>query len=169
MKPTPPTPPRFPATVTRTAGVALALVAGAAGATAVPTVLGQTEAPAMAGCTLSAPEVGAEPWLRSELFFGTAKPDGDAVSEAEWRAFLDAEVTPRFPDGLTVLSGAGQWQEDDGDIVQERSKIVVLLYPREAAAESDAEIEAIRTAYESAFQQESVLRADDDRPVCTSF
>jgi hypothetical protein len=50
------------------------------------------------------------------------------VSEAEWRAFLDDEVTPRFPHGLTVLNGAGQWQGEDDEIVQEQSKLVILLF-----------------------------------------
>jgi hypothetical protein len=121
------------------------------------------------GCGLYADEIGAEPWLRTELFFGTARPDGTTVSDAEWERFLDTEITPRFPEGLTVLSGAGQWQGDDAAIVEERSKIVILLYPRAAMDESHTEIEEIREAYERAFQQESVLRADDDRPVCTSF
>lgn len=151
----------------RAIGLALAIFAGGATAYA-PTLFAQTE-PAAASCALVAPAAEAEPWVRSELFFGTAKPDGTAVTETEWRGFLDREITPRFPDGLTVLSGAGQWQGEDEEIVQEKSKIVILLYPREAAAESDAEIEEIRAAYETAFQQQSVLRADDDRPVCTSF
>ena len=155
--------------ITRVAGLALAMVVGGVGVAAVPAALGQTESDVAEGCTLVAPEAEAEPWVRTELFFGTAKPDGSAISEAEWEAFLDAEITPRFPEGLTVLSGNGQWQEEDGDIVEERSKIVILLYPREAADESNAEIEQIRAAYETRFQQESVLRADDDRPVCTSF
>jgi hypothetical protein len=159
----------FSGDLARTAGLALALFAGGAGVASVPVALGQAEEAAIQGCALSAPEIAAEPWLRTELFFGTAKPDGSAVSDAEWESFLDAEITPRFPDGLTVLSGAGQWQGEDEVIVEERSKIVILLYPREASNESNAEIEEIRAAYEQRFQQESVLRADDDRPVCTSF
>ena len=155
----------------RVAGVALALFAGGVGIASVPSAVGQTDTAETVsqGCALVAPEVEAEPWLRTELFFGMSKPDGTAISEAEWDAFLDSEITPRFPDGLTVLSGAGQWQEEDNDIIEEGSKIVILLYPREALAESNAEIEEIRAAYEREFQQESVLRADDDRPVCTSF
>jgi hypothetical protein len=153
----------------RVAGLALALVVGGAGIAAVPAALGQTGSETGQGCALVAPEAEAEPWVRTELFFGTAKPDGTAVSDAEWEAFLDTEITSRFPEGLTVLSGNGQWQEEDGEIVEERSKIVILLYPREAVDESNAEIEQIRAAYEAHFQQESVLRADDDRPVCTSF
>lgn len=159
----------FTGDIARMAGLALAIFAGSAGLANIPAALGQTESDAVQGCELVAPEAAAEPWVRTELFFGTAKPDGTAVSEADWDAFLDEEITPRFPDGLTVLSGEGQWQGEDDIIVEERSKIVILLYPREAVDESNAEIEDIRTAYEQRFQQQSVLRADDDRPVCTSF
>src|SRR5262245_53088135 len=42
---------------------------------------------------------GSLRFARTELYFGTARPDG-AVSEAEFREFLDRVVTPRFPDGL---------------------------------------------------------------------
>jgi hypothetical protein len=152
----------------RVAGLALAMVVGGASAASVPVMLGQADSETGQGCALVAPEAEAELWVRTELFFGSAKPDGTAVSNAEWETFLDTEITPRFPDGLTVLSGNGQWQGEDGEIVEERSKIVIL-YPREAVDKSNAEIEAIRAAYEAQFQQESVLRADDDRPVCTSF
>jgi hypothetical protein len=159
----------FTGDVVRTTGLALAMFVGGAGIANIPAALGQAEADSASGCALVAPEAAAEPWIRTELFFGTAKPDGSAVSDAEWEAFLDSEITPRFPDGLTVLNGAGQWQGEDDVIVEERSKLVILLYPREAVDESNEEIEAIRTAYEQQFQQQSVLRADDDRPVCTSF
>ena len=50
-------------------------------------------------------------------------------------------TTPRFPEGLTVLEAAGQWQEADGDIIEEFSKVVLLLY-RQRPEESHAEIEA---------------------------
>ncbi|MDQ3410660.1 MAG: DUF3574 domain-containing protein [Chloroflexota bacterium] len=160
----------FAAGPARSLGLALAVfVGGASTATYLPFVGHQGESEVAETCELVAPEAEAEPWVRTELFFGTARPDGTAVTETEWRQFLEAAVTPRFPDGLTVLNGNGQWQEEDGDIIQERSKLVVLLYPREAVDESNDEIEAIRTAYETRFQQQSVLRADDDRPVCTSF
>jgi hypothetical protein len=110
-----------------------------------------------------------EAFVRTELFFGTAKPDGTAVTQAEWIEFLDSEITARFPDGLTVMTGIGQWQGEDEEIIQERSILVILLYPREAVGDGSAKIEAIRTAYEQEFSQESVLRASDSLPVCVSF
>ena len=98
-------------------------------------------------------------WTRTELFFGSAKPDGSAVSEQEFRQFLAQEVTPRFPDGLTLLVGQGQFRNASGVVVQERSMLLVLLYPSQEPR-GNHEIEAIREAYKRRFHQESVLRLD---------
>jgi Protein of unknown function (DUF3574) len=98
-------------------------------------------------------------WTRTELFFGSAQPDGSMVSEAEFRKFLDQEVTPRFPDGLTLFVGLGQFRQASGIVVQERSMLLVLLYPTDQP-DSAGRIEAIREAYKRRFRQESVLRLD---------
>jgi hypothetical protein len=98
-------------------------------------------------------------WTRTELFFGSARPDGSVVSEQEFRQFLDQEVTPRFPDGLTVFVGLGQFRHASGTLVQERSMLLVLLYPADQP-DSGRRIEAIRDAYKRRFRQESVLRLD---------
>ena len=126
-------------------------------------------AAADAGCVGDAQGAGAEPWVRSELFFGTAKPDGTAVTDAEWDTFLDQEITPRFPDGLTVVDANGQFREADGTIIEERTKLLILLYPPDVARDSNAQIEQIRDTYEQRFRQESVLRTDDSQLWCTSF
>lgn len=107
----------------------------------------------------------AEAMARVELLFGRARADGPAVGDADWAAFLDAEVTPRFPDGLTVFGGAGQWRSRDGEIVREPSQLLVIYYRPSVAAE--AGIEAIRAAYKQRFNQDSVLRADGAS--CVSF
>jgi Protein of unknown function (DUF3574) len=107
----------------------------------------------------------AEVFARTELFFGLSRPGG-VVTEAEFQAFVDAYVTPRFPDGLTVLTGAGQFRDSSGTIVVEGSKLLVLLVPRRDR-EADRKIEQIRSDYKRAFQQQSVLRSDDLS--CVSF
>ena len=81
--------------------------------------------------------------------------------------FLDAEITPRFPEGLSVLTALGQYRGDQG-IIQERTQVLIILFPAESAAESSALLEEIRDEYEQQFQQSSVLRADITQ-VCTSF
>jgi hypothetical protein len=96
---------------------------------------------------------------RTELFFGLRKPNGTEVNNAEFQRFIDREVTPRFPDGFTLLTGSGQFKDARGAILQERSKLLILLYP--IAANSNQQIEQIRKAYITAFQQQSVLRADN--------
>lgn len=112
---------------------------------------------------------GSEPWVRAELYFGTTSPDGTPYAQEEWLDFLDTEITPRFPAGVTVLTGLVQYHgEDDEAILRERSQVLIILFPAETAAESSALLEEIRTAYEERFQQQSVLRADA-APVCTSF
>jgi hypothetical protein len=119
------------------------------------------------GCH-SAPGVDAEPFARTELFFGTKKPDGSEVTDAQFFGFLDREITPRFPDGLTLVAADGQFR-DGTTIIKERSKVLILLYPQDAARDKNTAIEEIRALYEQEFQQQSVLRADDPRPVCVSF
>src|SRR5579863_8635859 len=51
-------------------------------------------------------------WLDTKLYFGLGPVDHpeQGASEGDWRSFLDREVTPRFPDGLSVLDVYGQWQ-----------------------------------------------------------
>jgi hypothetical protein len=105
-------------------------------------------------------------FARTELFFGRSKPDGSVVTDEEWQAFLDRVVTPRFPDGLTVLMGTGQFKDQRGTIVREDSILLILLYPP-GEPSSNRKIERIREVYKTAFQQQSVLRADST--ACVSF
>ena len=63
---------------------------------------------ALAACTppaqTAAPACTAplKPALEVDLYFGREIDTGREVSEAEWASFLNDEVTPRFPDGLSV-------------------------------------------------------------------
>jgi hypothetical protein len=106
-----------------------------------------------------------KPVARTELFFGLRKANGTEVNNAEFQRFLVGEVTPRFPDGFTVISGQGQFKNARGAILQERSKLLIVLYP--ITAKSNRQLEQIRTAYTTTFQQQSVLRADELS--CVSF
>jgi hypothetical protein len=102
---------------------------------------------------------------QTELFFGLSRRGGPDVSDQEFREFLDREVTPRFPDGLTLLSGFGQFKDSTGAIVKEGSRLLILLYP--FSRTSSELVEEIRTEYKTQFQQESVLRVDEQS--CVSF
>lgn len=115
-------------------------------------------------------QTAAEQFLRTELFFGASKPDGSEISRQEFRRFLKDEVTLRFPDGLTVLTGTGQFRDLENDkIIREKSMVLILLYPLSSLKECSEKIEQIRKAYKVRFKQQSVLRVDDPRPISVSF
>ena len=102
--------------------------------------------------------------IQDSLYFGTGKPDG-VVTAGEWTAFLEATVTPRFPQGLSVAEASGQWRGADGSIVRESTHVLHLVHPDDTPSEkSVAEIVA---AYKAQFQQEAVLRVKSN--TCISF
>lgn len=117
--------------------------------------------PALVGAVLHG-HVG-EPYQETRLYFGTVRPGGrPPVAEQEFMRFLDREITPAFPEGLTLQGGRGQWRGADGATVHEASYEVVLLYPESQADERGARIERIRSAYEEQYEQDSVGRSDDE-------
>ncbi|RZA34837.1 MAG: DUF3574 domain-containing protein [Lysobacteraceae bacterium] len=105
----------------------------------------------------------AQGWVRSELYFGVGKetgpadrPQAESISEAQWRAFLDKEVTPRFPDGLTVFDAYGQWLfRGAKEPNRLGTKVLVILHEDTPARTAD--IEAIRLAWKQATKHQSVL------------
>ena len=126
---------------------------------AVPAVL------VVSGCTPADQPAAPLHWTRTELYFGRSMPGGQTVADAQWQTFLDQCVTPRFPDGLTVVDAAGQWTGSDGKAIAEKTKLLILLHrPGEAANRA---IDEIRRDYKRRFGQESVLRASS--PANVSF
>lgn len=103
----------------------------------------------------------ASGWVRSELYFGVGREASETsanpvVDETAWRAFLDREVTPRFPDGLTVFDAYGQWLfRGNPEPNRLASKVLVILH--EDTPQRDADIEAIRLAWKQATGHQSVL------------
>ena len=111
-------------------------------------------------------------WVRTELYFGigpVTEKSGDAANaaaEKRWREFLDREITPRFPDGLSVYDIYGQWRtQGHADIERLHSKEVMLLYAD--TPQHRADIEAIRAAWKQASGDLSVLRVT--QPAEVSF
>jgi hypothetical protein len=100
-------------------------------------------------------------WLVAELLFGR-----EHVSEKRWRRFLATEITPRFPDGLTVFDARGQWRAPGRKtIARERSKIVMIAMP--PGPDNDGRLQDIVEAYKARFKQQSVGLIV--RPACVSF
>src|SRR5690242_7958401 len=70
-----------------------------------------------------------------QLFFGRNREGREIVSDSAWTVFLRDEVTPRFPEGLTVLQSRGQWRDSTGHIEREAGYVLTLLHPASRAAD----------------------------------
>ena len=107
-------------------------------------------------------------WVETRLYFGLGPADHPdrGVSEANWRDFLDREVTPRFPDGLSVADLYGQWQGKGKSSPERlRSKVLIIDYPD--SQEKREKIEAIRAAWKKMTGDQSVMRIT--QPADVSF
>jgi hypothetical protein len=145
--------------------IVLLLLLAASGAQA------QTASSTLAGDPAHPPTTSN--WVDTKLYFGLGPADHlkKGVSETRWRAFLDQEVTPRFPAGLSVLNVYGQWlskrqQSTPGARPERiRSKLLVIEYP--ATPENAERIEAIRAAWKQLTGDQSVLKVT--QPADVSF
>ena len=123
----------------------------------------------LAGCA-AAPEpcpAGAGPATIAEAYFGRNVKTRAPVTDAEWARFMADTVTPAFPDGLTVLDGAGQWRNAAGQISREDSKVLLLVLPGQDQAAAAARLAPVTAAWKARFAQESVLTVF--RPGCAAF
>jgi hypothetical protein len=99
--------------------------------------------------------------VSAELLFGSGH-----VTNAAWKDFLDREITPRFPDGLTVFEASGQWRDPArGAVARERSKVVLIVFRGDP--QDQDRLNAIAEAYKRRFNQRSVGIVI--KPACASF
>jgi hypothetical protein len=98
---------------------------------------------------------GTADTLVVELLFGRNIGGRLGVSQTAFRRFVDREVTPRFPNGFTVIDTYGQFRWSSGrPIVREPGKYLVIALndePRELPR-----IQEIVAAYKAQFRQDSV-------------
>ena len=111
--------------------------------------------------------MGAGPATIAEAYFGRNVKTRAPVTDAEWERFMADTVTPAFPNGLTVLDGAGQWRNAAGQISREDSKVLLLVLPGQDQAAAAARLAPVTAAWKVRFTQESVLTVF--RPGCAAF
>ena len=105
----------------------------------------------------SARPAEAANWQRAELYFGLGRAGADdaATYAQRWQSFLDEEVTPRFPDGFSVLDVYGQWQRRETKTIERlNSKLLVILFQ---GSQHRADLDALRAAWKQRTGDQSVL------------
>jgi hypothetical protein len=109
---------------------------------------------------------GQKPREVAELLFGRKIGDRLGVSETQWGRFVDREISPRFPDGLTVFDAKGEWRDTARKtIVHEPSKVVEIVLP--GNPDDVDQLNQIAAAYKTRFRQQSVGIVV--RSACVSF
>jgi len=137
---------------------------------AAPLLAAVVAALAMGGCASltrhadSCPP-GQERLRTAQLFFGRNTGDQPRVTEADFRRYVDEELTPRFPDGLTILDGGGQWKGEENKLIREASKVVLIVLAK--TGDQQPRLDAARDAYKTRFKQEAVMLIT--QPACVSF
>lgn len=109
----------------------------------------------LAGCSSATDVSKASPMVATYVLFGRNIPAGGEVSEQQFSDFLDNVITPAFPSGLTVFDAYGQWRNQDGTRVQQKTKVLWIVGSG-SKTDSDA-IHKIVTAYRERFGGAGVL------------
>lgn len=105
-------------------------------------------------------------WIRTELYFGGGLRKERGDYETVWNDYLDNVVTPRFPEGLTVLEATGQWRVKEGQKPRRgSSRIIILIH--EASEEKSRNLDEIREIWKERAGHISVLKVTV--PVEVSF
>lgn len=108
----------------------------------------------------------AQTMATAEMYFGRKIGDRVGVSGAAFAEFTAREITPRFPNGLTVVDGRGQWRDSErGHLLREPSKVVLITFTD--SLEARASLDAVADAYKRRFNQQSVLTTV--RATCATF
>jgi hypothetical protein len=109
---------------------------------------------------------GEQPREIAELVFGRRIGSQGAVGETAWRRFVAREITPRFPEGITLIPASGQWRDPaSGRILREPATIVIIAMP--GKPDDHERVDEIAGAYKTLFQQRSV--GIMIHPACVSF
>ena len=107
-------------------------------------------------------------WVKSELLFGLSiqYPNRTTgwVTPEDFKNFLDTEVTPLFPDGLTYFNASGQWKGSNNATISEPS-IYMIIYHENSEINRE-NIQEIVKSYMNIFNQEAVLYATLPSQVC---
>jgi hypothetical protein len=103
--------------------------------------------------------------VTAELYFGRDIRGAGQVSDADWTQFVDNEITPRFPAGLSVSDVYGQWRSPKGEFEREQTKALFLVLAGTPAERQSLDL--VRDAYKQRFHQTSVMLVEQQ--ACVAF
>ncbi len=101
---------------------------------------------------------GMDGFTEFNVYFGQETGDGETVTGEQWQTFLADTVTPRFPDGLTMIDAQGQWFDtENGRLYRESTKLLNVLVPVETSDANAIAVKEISDVYKQRFDQQAVF------------
>ena len=88
-------------------------------------------------------------FIQQDLYFGRSLGSGIEVSDIEFQAFVESEITSRFP-GATFFDAEGQVRDEDGNSIAESTKVVTIIL--EDTQDNSVAVEEVRSNYQSQFE-----------------
>ena len=111
--------------------------------------------------SISGPALAGDAAVQTTLYFGLGLKGGHHLAETQWQRFVAEIVTPRFPDGLTIVPATGQWRDPKAKtarVISEPTRVVIIVHPDTVAA--SRAIGEIKQDYVKRFHQDSVFQTD---------
>lgn len=104
-------------------------------------------------------------WSQTTLYLGRGI-SGASIGDEAFRAFIEEEVTPRFPSGFTLSHGEGAWKNTMlKNTIYEKSTMLIVLHP---GSKTERQVlREIANAYRTRFHQQAVIEARHN--VCVAF
>jgi len=102
----------------------------------------------------------------TRLYLGRDTPAG-ALTEGQWEQFVAETVTPRFPDGFTVLDAQGLWRAADGSVRKEATRVIEVVHSDDPRTR--ARVRSVAVDYQHRFAQQSVLVSTSPTYQCMDF
>ena len=96
-------------------------------------------------------------YVRTELYYGAGMREERGDYKTVWNQYLDEIVTPRFPEGLTLIEATGQWRVKPGQKPR-RSGTMILVLIHEATEDKLRKLDEIRSIWKERSGHRSVLK-----------
>ena len=88
-------------------------------------------------------------FIQQDLYFDRSLGNGIEVSDEEFQAFVESEITSRFP-GATFFDAERQVRDEDDNLITESTKVVTIIL--EDTQDNSVAVEEVRSNYQSQFE-----------------
>jgi hypothetical protein len=106
---------------------------------------------------------GRRVMVRTELYFGRDIPGKGEVSDIAFAKFLSEFMSRELPEGLTLFDAYGQYEDKNGAILKEATKVMIIFH--EDSVTESSSIDRVIAEYRRRFGGAKVMRSSSPAEV----